>query len=360
MLLLGAAVSLCYIPGLTGAFIATQWPLLSAYFAVEIIWPLVWRFFKNAPAPRSGPVTAFHWLGVLFVGYAAVRTLYAPIFEDSICGLWMLCIVAASFWLGSTLTSMRQLYAGLWIGGFVSSCVAVLQANDNYVVPYDTATPAGLYVNSVSQGVILSLLVVALVSERMLWRAAMLVPGILLSGSRGAWLALAVGLLATYTRRKSVFVALVGVAGALFVVHVVYGSGGAVWASDKERLDIWYLAANNFTLWGYGPGSFFSWLLWREQGSFYPEYAHNDALQLIFEYGAVAAIPIGIGCFVLTRERSAEWPVIVAFITAGCYSMPLAIPAAAFIGCVAAGRVVRDWALDGPDVYDGRYSIVQW
>ena len=53
MFWLGAVVSLCYVPGLTGAYIATQWPVL----AVLLSFGLLCR----------GPFTVFHAAGLLFV-----------------------------------------------------------------------------------------------------------------------------------------------------------------------------------------------------------------------------------------------------------------------------------------------------
>jgi len=67
-------------------------------------------------------------------------------------------------------------------------------------IPITSSAPAGLYVNSVQQGAALALLVVALASERMWLWALPLLPGLALAHSRGAWLALAVGLLGHYVR----------------------------------------------------------------------------------------------------------------------------------------------------------------
>ena len=323
MFWLGAIVSLCYVPGISGAFIATQWAVLS------IALPLcLWR---------NGPMTVLHWLGLLFIAYAAVRMPYAPIFEDAVFGFWLICIMGLSFWFGSTLSNLRGLYAGLAIGGSVSSIVAVLQYFGYTFVARVSLEPAGLYVNSVAQGMILALLVVALVSERMwLWVPALL-PGLLLSQSRGAAIALVVGLLSIYVRRLWVF-ALLGIAGVIFLTR-------GLSQSDAMRMSIWSAVYYNLTWFGWGPGSSYSWVIFYNNSPLYPEYAHNDALQLAFEYGLGAVLPIGIFGFVLTRTAEREWPVLVAFACASCYSMPLWTPVASFIACTAAGCVVRSWAL---------------
>ena len=335
MFWLGTTVSLCYVPGVTGAYIATQWPVLSILLPFAL-----WR---------SGPVTPFHWLGLLFIAYATARVAYSPIPQDGVYGLWLICIRGLSFWLGSTLDDLRGLYAGLAAGAAVSSAIAVLEACGYSLVAH--ATPgAGLYVNSVAQGLVLSLIAVALVSERMWLWVPPLLPGIMLSGSRGAWLALAVGLASKYVRGVWIFIGL-GAFG-IFLLSRSFGS------SDELRLFIWNAAAHNLTWLGWGPGAFFSWVLWYDNNALYPEYAHNDALQLAFEYGTAAIVPIGIFAFVLTRNARHEWPVVVAFVVAGCYSVALWVPVASFLACVVAGRIVRDWAMVRNERHSRRFDFV--
>jgi hypothetical protein len=159
--------------------------------------------------------------------------------------------------------------------------------------------PAGLYVNSVVQGMVLALLVVALVSERMWLWVPLLLPGLLLSGSRGAWLALAIGLLSVYVRRAWVF-GLLGVAGLALILHVQPMS------SDETRLLIWNGALHFLTPWGWGPGSMFSWLLPYRDTLITPEYAHNDAIQLVFEYGVAAVLPSAFSGSFLHKPKPAS------------------------------------------------------
>lgn len=319
MFALGAIVSLCYVPGLTGAFIATQWPVLS------ILLPLVMLF-------RGTPMTPFHWLGALFIAYATVRLWHSPIFADGVQGLWMVYIMGLGFWFGSTLTDLRGLYQGLAFGVSVSAAVAVSQQLGFTWVPYVSDAPAGLYVNAVAQGVACALVIVALVTERLWLWVPLPALGLALSGSRGAWVALAFGLAAAYFRRLWVFAGAAAAAAAFLVLPLS--------KSDAVRASIWSATIDNLTWLGYGPGAFFSWLLVRDGATFYPEYAHNDALQLAFEYGVWAALPLGILAYGLTRTTEPGWPVLVAFAIAGCYSMPLWVGVASFIGCVVAGRVV--------------------
>jgi hypothetical protein len=285
--------------------------------------------------------------------YAAAHLVSVPLLYDGVWGLWLICIMGLSFWLGSTSGDLRGLYRGLAIGGTVSSVVGVLQHFGYPVVLRVSENPAGLYVNSVVQGMVLALLVVALVSERMWLWVPLLLPGLLLSGSRGAWLALAIGLLSVYVRRAWVF-GLLGVAGLALILHVQPMS------SDETRLLIWNGALHFLTPWGWGPGSMFSWLLPYRDTLITPEYAHNDAIQLVFEYGVAAILPLGIFGFVLAQTKAREWPVFVAFIALGCYSMPLWTPIASFLACVVAGRIVGCRALHGLERHESRFSGVPW
>ncbi len=328
MFWLGAIVSLCYIPGVTGAYIATQWPVLGVAMVLGLL--------------RSGPVTVFHWLGLAFLAYAVMGMVWTPMPDTSVFGLWLLVIMGLCVWFGTTVTSARDLYAGLAVGAAVSSTVAVFQYFG--FTPVETWThvsPAGIYVNSVQQGLVLALVFVALASERMWLWALPLLPGLALCGSRGAWLALAVGLLACYVRRLWVF----GLVAAVGAFCLLAPQLMPVPSSDALRMLIWKTAAGNLTWFGYGPGVFYGVLMPYDGTAIYPEYAHNDGLQLVFEYGVGALLPFAIFGFAISRTQAREWPVIVAFVTAGCYSVALWMPIVAFLALVAVGRVLRDHAM---------------
>lgn len=337
MFWLGAIVSLCYVPGFTGAYIATQWPLLS----------LVLPFFLL----RSGVLTPLHWLGLLFIAYVVTRVGYAPAPSAGVFGAWLITIMGMCVWLGTTLTDLRELYKGLAIGAAASSAVAIFQRFGFDGIPQTSSMPAGLYVNSVQQGTVLALLAVALVSERMWLWVLPLLPGIALSGSRGAFLALAVGLLACCTRRLWVF-GLVAAVGAFYFLSPLS-------SSDTQRVLIWSVAWHNLTWLGWGPGMFYTILIPQDGAApFFPEYAHNDALQLAFEYGIIALLPVGILAAALWRTDAREWPVVVAFVAAGCYSMPLWMPVASFLSLVAVGRVLCSYGVACSDGSNCRQSFI--
>lgn len=339
MFWLGATVSLCYIPGVTGAYIATQWPVLSVLLCFGLL--------------RPGPFTAFHAIGLAFVAYAFAIWPYSPAPYASVFGLWLIVIMGLSVWFGTTLTNTRELYLGLATGAAVSSMLAVLQHFGWHAIPQMAQAPAGIYVNGVQQGTTLALIVVALVSERMWVWALPLLPGIVLAQSRGAWIALAVGLLACGVRRLWVLGA-VAVTGTFYLLLPLSGS-------DAQRLMIWQFAWENLVWFGWGPGIFYTVALpYNGSFSLYPEYAHNDALQFAFEYGIGALLPCVVVCAALWRTDAKEWPIVLAFVVAGCYSMPLFMPVASFLALAAVGRILRSYGVVVGNGCSGRQSFVPW
>lgn len=357
MFWLGATVALCYVPGVTGMHIATQWPLLGwvLFFClyVSVAEKISSGFAEVLPAGwvRSGPFTVFHAIGLAFVAYAFVRWPYSPVPYASVFGLWQLIIMALCVWFGSTMDDMRGLYAGLAAGAAVSSAVAIFQHFGFHPVETASPMPPGLYVNAVQQSTVLALIAVALASERMWLWLLPLAPGLYLAQSRGGWLVLVIGLLGCYVRRLWLF-GVLGAAGAMAYMTLFS-------ATDVERMFIWRSTWANLVWFGWGPGVFYSILLPVDNvQSFFPEYAHNDALQLIFEYGAGAVMPFAVFGYALWRTDAAEWPVVLAFVVAGLFSMPLFMPVASFLALVAVGRIVRDHGLAIRDRnHRGSYSV---
>ncbi len=273
------------------------------------------------------------------MGYAVVSLVWNADLYGGVYGLWLFCILALCFWLGSTLQPLKPIYIGLTIGGTVSSVVGVLQVLGYQIVP--TQYPlqsAGIYFNTVTQGEILALLVVALLTERMYFYVVPLIPGLVLAQSRGAWLALMIGIVALFVRRTWILVPV-----------VVLGAGLASFAtpSDALRLKYWLIAWNELSFFGNGIGSFAS-QIYNDNGTvLYPEFVHNDILQLAYEFGVAALLPTVIFAFALSRTNEREWPVLMAFVTMGFYSFPLWMPVTAFIGLLVTGRIVRSWHMDG-------------
>lgn len=320
---LGLALSLAFIPGWTGATIPTSWAVLSCTL------PLVlWR-------PLSP--TVVHWaLGSFFL-YAALSFFWSINHLDAIYGLWILALIAGCFCLGAELPSLRAITRGLAIGFGASSAISVVQWLGHAPVLVALG-PAGLAYNTMLHGSILALIIVALAIERDWFFIPALIPGLVLANSRGAYTAVALGLVLTHIR-SPIILALAAAVGA-YIATLNLGT------SDAERIDIWHAAWTHLTLFGHGPGSFLSlWLQASPTIIKVPEYAHNDALQLAFEYGIFACIPLSVAGLLLIQYDAREWPLFAAFIFLGLFSFPLYAPITSVIGALAAGRIARDWAV---------------
>ena len=330
---LGLALPVVFIYGYTGATIPTQWPLLSATLGLSL-----WC---------TGRLTALHWLGIAFVAYAVLSMSWAPKLYDSTGGLWKVAMWALAFWLGSTLASLTDLWKGLAIGLTVSSGVALLQA-----LGYQLAGPyvgAGLFYNPTIAGASTALVLVALVSHQLWWYIPGILPGLLLANSRGAFAAVAVGLVCRYLH-WSIALALLLVAG----VFCWYGQA----PSDVMRFHIWKVAYQNFSVLGFGCGSFVN-IWFRFQGvTTHPEFVHNDFIQLAFEYG-IGALPVyAIFIATLAQGRSEDWPTFATFTVLALVFFPLYCPVPAFVGCVVAGHLARDRYLPRRDSRDRRLDFV--
>lgn len=339
---LGLAISLAFIPGYTGASIPTSWAVLSC------VLPLVlWR-------PLS--FTAVHWALGSFLLYAYVSWFWATNHDDAVMALWTLSILAGCFCYGATLPSLNGILRGLALGFSFSSAVAVAQWLGYQPVLGNFIAPSGLVYNSALHGEILALIIIGLVIEReWLWIPA-LIPGLILSQSRGAYAAIIVGLILTRIRHPILLA--IGAAGVAYWATLTIGS------SDSERFVIWRGAIHYLTFFGNGPGSFLSlWFNHPGGNIITPEYVHNDALQLAFEYGIGACIPLSLAGLLLIQYEEREWPLFAVFIFLGLFSFPLYSPITSVIGTLAAGRIARDWALVrrrlslcGPSIVQRNYA----
>jgi hypothetical protein len=341
MFAFGLLIAVCFVPGITGASIPTQWAVLS------IILPLtLWR---------AAPFTALHFFGALFCGYACLSALWATNYHTSVLGLWLVFIWALSFRLGSSLPTLISLWKGLAIGLSISSAVAVAQALDYEPVITSPNMYAGLLYNLTVQGMSIALVLVALAAYRLWWYMPMLVLGLILSGSRGAFLVLATTAIARYIHWLAAIACLIlGAAAFTYLLD----------PSDSQRLTIWGYALRGLSVFGWGPDSF-SDVYYLTPGTelaniIHPEYTHNDYLQLWFEYGIGSLAIFILGAMALAQVTSREWPVAIACAIAGLFYFPLYCPITAFIAAVVAGNLSRDWALYGPLGHTRGPDLLSW
>lgn len=321
MFALGLALAVCFVPGYTGATIPTQWVLLSAILPLSL-----WR---------SAPPSICLWLWGIFLTYAALSTLWSTNIYTSVLGLWYAAIWALSFWLGTSLPSLAQLWKGLAIGLSISSLVAVAQAFGYHPVEAHEGYPGLLY-NTTAQGASIALILIALASHRLWWYMPPLAVGLVLSQSRGAALILAATALTRIHWLAAIAALILGALAYSFWLN----------PADSQRLQIWGYALRGLTFFGWGPDSFNDvYFLWRGALT-HAEFVHNDYLQLAFEYGLGALAIFAIFGLALTIP-STEWPILFSVAVLATFFFPLYHPLTAFIAFVATGHASRCRAWNG-------------
>jgi hypothetical protein len=330
MLLLSFLIPIAYIPGITGASIATGWAVLSCGLPV-----VTWR----EGAKLSSPV--FPLCGLAFILYACWSLDWVDNPVTGLSTLWQYAILAGVFYAGTQLDSLRPVAIGLGIGFGISSLLSVAQVLGlDWIIEYIPCRPSGLMFNPVILGEGCALTILLCLSHRLWWLAAALTPGLVLSQSRAGLLALAVGLVLGWCRpeRSTLYSAACPLTFAALVAHD---------SADDFRWMVWRVLYHFLDFWGHGAGSIEAVLI-RFNGQYYaPAYAHNEFLDLAYQYG----IGFGPAALILllpaTMVRSNGWPAYMGFLICSLFSFPLHSPPLAFIGLLVAGHVARDWSWAG-------------
>lgn len=346
MFWLGLSVPLAYIPNITGRDILTGWIVLS------IVLPF---FFLQRIKLGVG-----HYLGLAFLAYATLAILWAPIFPQAIWDLWLLYILSACFLLGAS-HDPRQLYLGCAIGVGVSTLMAIPQALGwNGIFQLSQGLPAGLFVNRDMFGESAALVSVALICTRQYWPLVLTLPPIVFTGCRSAQLACFVVAVVWLWQRTVVHKSIPIIAIAL-LGYVAYHHG---WdGSEALRVAMWRDTIDGLTLFGHGPGSFFT--LYPEFASrtdtmfTRPESAHNDFLELIFEFG-LGAIPLFTLLALAAIRSRVEGYILLAFCVIAFFSFPIRIPTEGLLGMVALGVLCRGWTVAWPNRFDWRSVRDAW
>ncbi len=225
-----------------------------------------------------------------------------------------------------TRRALQYVYFGLGLIGIVSVCFAVGQKFGYY--PWFTAyRSTGLFYSPIVQGGLLGLSIVALARLRMWELTPILFLGLYLNPNRGGWVVAGIGLLATWVRQPLVILAVI-----LFGALLISWNPGS---SDVERFLIWQAGLVNLSWFGHGWGSFEQVWIIRDGLGWQPIHAHNDYLELAFEFGLYSVPVFCVLAYALSNIKSPDWPILVAFCTMALFAMPTFIPVTAVIGAAA-------------------------
>ncbi len=330
MLALAILIPLAYIPGVTGAAIATGWSVLSCALPV-----VTWR----EGVKQSSPL--FILAGTAFLLYAAWSLDWVDNPWTGLSTLWQYAILAGVFYAGSQLNDLRTVAIGLGIGFGISSLLCIPQVlGFDWIIEYIPCRPSGLMFNPVILGEGCALTILLLIPYRLWGLVALLVPGLVLSQSRAGLLALAVGLVLGWCRpsQSTLYSAACPLTWVALVAHDT---------ADDFRWMVWRVLFHFLTFWGHGAGSIEAVLIKFNGVLYAPAYAHNEFLDLAYQFG-IGAIPAFLILLTPgTAVRSNAWPCYMGFLICSLISFPLHCPPLAFTGLLVAGHLSRDWSFAG-------------
>lgn len=334
MFWLGLLIPVAYIPNFTGRDILTGWIVLSLALPF---------FFLQRIKLGIG-----HYLGLAFLAYATLSLSWTEIKPQGIWDLWLYLCLAGCFCLGAS-RDPRSLYLGCAIGVGVSTLLAIPQAFGwQGIFQLSQGLPAGLFVNRDMFGETAALVSIALICTRQYWPLVLTLPPILFTGCRSAQLAffvVAIVWLWQRYRQLSIPVIAISIVGAVAWHHGWDGS-------EDLRLAMWRSTISGLTWFGRGPGSFFSlypkFAVYTDTMFTRPESAHNDFLELVFEFG-LGAIPLFALLIWGAIGNRLERYILLAFCIIAFFSFPIRIPAEGLVGMVALGSLCRDRPLAWPN-----------
>ncbi len=265
-------------------------------------------------------------------------------------------VLGLVFVIGQNIKDLTAIFKSLALGLGVSAVVCLFQWYGFHGVYSLSNTPAGLFINPNIFSEVSAIILVSLVVLKLWWWIPVTLPGLLIVHSRAAYVGLGVGLLFTvwkYNRYYALaLVVLVGlIASVLYKGH--FGVG-----SVNERLNLWADTIQGFKFFGNGVGSYEALFPYYathiDTELARPRYAHNDLLQIIFEFG-IGSVLFLMALFNVFKTRKPEVVIILTIGAISLFTYPLHIPVPAFIAFLVAGFVTGNHATNGV-IWDTRGS----
>ncbi len=326
MTALAFLTTILFIPGIPSAATVPRWALLM------LVVPILWYRHPNR-------VTAGHLFGACFLAWAALSliwtfNLYDGLRNGLLFGLLALVFCAAPL-------SLRRVYGAMAVALAINSAVVIAQTLGWEGLP-QAAVPSGLFFNKNFGGELSAMVLAGVIGSRLWWAIPGVLPTLVLSHARGAWLALGVaGIVLVYQRNRAAAVALG------FLVFVTSWRLQQVNSSIQQRIDLFLDSWDGFSFWGKGLGSFYT--TFPEHASrldslrFRPSTAHSDLVNLTYELGPGVLLLLGLLVYALrARPLRTEHYALIVFLGAGLVGFPLYLPATAFLAALVLGSLCRD------------------
>lgn len=324
LFLLGFGVTVAYIPGIVGAAISTGWLFLF------IVCPILFLHCEY----KLG-------FGFLFICYITLSLLWTETVTFAVFNLLQYIILGIVFIIGQNLKDIRPVFKGLAFGLGVSSAVALFQYFGNPLAYSLNNSPAGLFINPNIYSEISVVVLIGLLTLKLWHWLPFTFTGLLLVQSRAALLALSVSLFMWGWQINK------RAATGLFIFVILIGAA-FYWnkfssSSIFERFDIWKDTLAGFKLFGNGVGSFE--ILFPQYATHIdtelarPRYAHNEILNLIFEFGLGSVF---LFLMLLNVKFKNEAIILLAVLIISMFTYPMHVPATAFIAFLVAGHLSSD------------------
>ena len=328
-----------FSPNIVGAVVPTSWSIM--LLASPIL-------LKD-----KIELTEIHIIGLIFLIYASLSWLWYP---HGTLDLLRLFALASVFIWGYTLKNLKNVVIGLSVGLSVSAIIAIFQYFGYSVVFQATPKPSGLFVNQNVFSEITGMILLLLVIYKMWWFLPTTVPGLLVS-SRATVIGLGFTFVIwVWSKSKSFAILIILMALLAFILITDFEHFDSVY----ERFDIWQDTISGFTLFGHGVGSFIydypTYAIHHDIMTTRPFEAHNDILQLIFEFG-IGAIPLILMVGILLKTNDIHKYPLIFFVIVGQLGFPLHMPVTAFMAAIVAGYLAK-YSMGYSHIIDSFRSIL--
>jgi hypothetical protein len=182
--LFGFALTAAYIPGISGAATTPRWDV-AALLGVALLF-----------VPRVR-MTKPHSIGLALIGWLATTLIWSGGQLDGVDAIFKILLALIAFAVGSTMIEIDSIFLGAALGLAISSGVAIAQFCGWQGLPTFGGGYAGLFYNQGRLGAAAPMVILWLAPWPKRWTLLpLLIPALVLSGSRAAWLAVVAGLLA--------------------------------------------------------------------------------------------------------------------------------------------------------------------
>ncbi|HYM33403.1 MAG TPA: O-antigen ligase family protein [Candidatus Cybelea sp.] len=343
--ILSFVLTVIYVPGIASAAQAPRWAVIACMALL-----LFRQKIRMTPA---------HWLGLGFLAYAALSLWWTFIFDDGVLEFATMAMLIVPFCLGAEAEELAPVYWAMAAGVGINAGMQWFQGQNIHALVEQTVAPGGLFANKNFVGEIAAMVLIACIAKEVMpsdhsnprttdawprWRWLLLAGpalALVLSGSRASWLAVGITAVVALIRWRPML-AIVAV-GAVFAGAFLIAAEPGAADTLMQRVGILRDTIPQLTWTGHGVGSYYSlypsFAKYLNPIAVRSDHAHNDLVELAFEFGAAASLLYGVAIYALAAPFRAETAILVCFLAIGLFGFPLYNPATGFLAALVAGHL---------------------